>query len=250
MNSKGDMMKKYIVIAAVAMLAACSQQQKAEAPKQAALDSEVAKVSYAIGMDVGKSLKGLGTDIDRAAFTEALNAQLDNADTRLTAEEAGKAKQAFFQKRAAKQAEERKASAAKNKAEGEKFLSENAKKDGVTTTASGLQYEVLKMGDGAKPVATDKVKVHYRGTTLDGTEFDSSYKRGQPISFPLNGVIKGWTEGVQLMPVGSKFKFYIPSNLAYGENGAGATIAPNSTLIFEVELLGIEAEKPVESPAK
>ncbi|MDQ6956218.1 MAG: FKBP-type peptidyl-prolyl cis-trans isomerase [Mariprofundaceae bacterium] len=242
-------MKKYIVVAAVAMLAACSQQESS-APKQAALDTELSKVSYAIGLDVANSLKGLGTDIDRAAFTEALNVQLDGAKARLSAEEAIKIKQAFFQKRAEKQAEERKTAGAANKAKGEKFLAENAKKDGVTTTASGLQYEVLKMGDGAKPVATDKVKVHYRGTLLDGTEFDSSYKRGQPISFPLNGVIKGWTEGVQLMPVGSKFKFYIPSALAYGERGAGAAIAPNSTLVFEVELLAIEAEKPVEKSAK
>jgi FKBP-type peptidyl-prolyl cis-trans isomerase len=232
------------------MLAACSPQENT-APKQAALDTELSKVSYAIGLDVANSLlKGFGSDIDRTAFVEAFNAQMDGAEARLTAEEAGKAKQDFFQKRAEKQAEERKAASAGNKVKGEKFLAENAKKDGVTTTASGLQYEVLKMGDGAKPKATDKVKVHYRGTTLDGKEFDSSYKRGQPISFPLNGVIKGWTEGVQLMPVGSKFKFYIPAGLAYGERGAGAAIAPNSTLIFEVELLGIEAEKPVESPAK
>jgi len=173
---------------------------------------------------------------------EAMNAQLDGKTARLDAAEAGKVKQAFFQKRAAKQAEERQAKGAANEAAGKAFLAENGKKDGVITTASGLQYEVLKMGDGAKPKATDKVKVHYRGTLLDGTEFDSSYKRGQPISFPLNGVIKGWTEGVQLMPVGSKFKFYVPSDLAYGANGAGATIAPNSTLIFEVELLAIEKD--------
>ncbi len=241
-------MKKYIVIAAVAMLAACSQQENT-APKQAALDTELSKVSYAIGLDVANSLKGLGADIDRAAFIEALNAQLDGTNTRLTAEEAGKSKQAFFQKRAAKQAEERKVASAGNKAAGEKFLTENAKKEGVKVTKSGLQYKVLKMGDGAKPVATDKVKVHYRGTLLDGTEFDSSYKRGQPITFPLNGVITGWTEGVQLMPVGSKFKFYIPSDLAYGERGAGASITPNSTLIFEVELLAIETEKAVEGQA-
>jgi FKBP-type peptidyl-prolyl cis-trans isomerase len=248
-NSKEGVMKKYVAVAAIAVLAACSPQENT-APKQTALDTELSKVSYAIGLDVANSLKGLGTDIDRAVFLEAFNAKLDGAEARLSAEEAGKAKQAFFQKRAAKQAEERKAASVGNKAKGEKFLAENAKKDGVTTTASGLQYEVLKMGDGAKPKATDKVKVHYRGTTLDGKEFDSSYKRGQPISFPLNGVIKGWTEGVQLMPVGSKFKFYIPADLAYGEHGAGAAIAPNATLIFEVELLAIEAEKPVESPAK
>lgn len=126
-----------------------------------------------------------------------------------------------------------------NKAKGKKFLAENAKKPGVVTTASGLQYKVIKMGNGAKPVATDKVKVHYKGTLIDGKEFDSSYKRGEPIEFPLNGVIKGWTEGVQLMPIGSKFEFYIPSDLAYGDRQAGGDITPGSTLIFEVELLDI-----------
>lgn len=241
-------MKKYVVVAAMVVLTACSQQQSPE-PKQAALDTEASKVSYAIGLDVANSLKSLGADLDRAVFLEALNAQLDGANVRLTAEEAGKAKQAFFQKRAAKQVEERKAATVGNKAEGEKFLSENAKKEGVKVTESGLQYEVVTLGDGAKPLATDKVKVHYRGTLLDGTEFDSSYKRGQPVTFPLNAVIKGWTEGVQLMPVGSKFKFYIPSDLAYGERGAGAGIAPNSTLIFEVELLDIMTGKPVEGHA-
>ena len=124
--------------------------------------------------------------------------------------------------------------------EGEAFLAENGKRPEVTTTASGLQYEVIEMGDGAKPTASSTVKVHYRGTLLDGTVFDSSYDRGEPISFPLNGVIRGWTEGLQLMPVGSKFKFYIPYDLAYGERGAGQVIGPYETLIFEVELLNIE----------
>jgi FKBP-type peptidyl-prolyl cis-trans isomerase len=123
---------------------------------------------------------------------------------------------------------------------GKAFLDENGKKEGVTTTASGLQYKVIKAGTGAHPKATDTVKVHYKGTFLDGKTFDSSYDRGEPISFPLNRVIAGWTEGVQLMPVGATYEFYIPSNLAYGERGAGGVIPPNSTLIFVVELLGIE----------
>jgi len=140
----------------------------------------------------------------------------------------------------------RKDLATKNKAAGEKFLAENAKKPGVIVTASGLQYKILKTGKGPKPTATDTVTVNYRGTLLNGTEFDSSYKRGKPVSFPLNGVIKGWTEGLQLMNVGSKYKFFIPADLAYGAHGAGPTIAPNSTLIFEVELLGIKGKsKPV-----
>ncbi len=261
------MKKSMIAVVAVAMLATACSNDKDDAKETANVaheateqmagktdaatetwKSENAKLSYAIGLDVGNSLKTLGSEIDRDTFMEALNAQLDGKTPRLDAAEAAKVKQSFFQKRAAKQVEERKTKAAANKVAGEKFLAENAKKDGVKVTASGLQYEVLKMGDGAKPVATDKVKVHYRGTLLDGTEFDSSYKRGQPISFPLNGVIKGWTEGVQLMPVGSKFKFYIPSDLAYGANGAGKAIGPDSTLIFEVELLAIETPKG--KPAK
>ncbi|MDQ6998320.1 MAG: FKBP-type peptidyl-prolyl cis-trans isomerase, partial [Mariprofundus sp.] len=132
---------------------------------------------------------------------------------------------------------------------GKAFLLENGKKAGVTTTASGLQYEVLTQGSGDKPVATDKVTVNYKGTLIDGTEFDSSYKRGQPASFPLNRVIAGWTEGVQLMSVGSKFKFVIPADLAYGELGAGKKIGPNSVLVFEVELLGIGDVKPA-APAE
>ena len=129
---------------------------------------------------------------------------------------------------------------AKAKEEGEKFLAENAKREGVNVTASGLQYEVLEATLGQKPKATDTVKVHYEGTLIDGTVFDSSYKRGESISFPLNGVIKGWTEGLQLMSVGSKYKFFIPYQLAYGESGAGASIPPYAALIFTVELLGIE----------
>jgi len=127
-----------------------------------------------------------------------------------------------------------------NKAAGEAFLAENAKKPNIITTASGLQYEVLKKGEGAKPSATDNVTVHYKGTTIDGNEFDSSYSRGEPATFPLNRVIPGWTEGVQLMQEGAKYRFYIPSELAYGTHGAGRLIGPNSALIFDVELIKIQ----------
>src|SRR5437667_9870592 len=137
----------------------------------------------------------------------------------------------------------------KNKAEGAKFLEENKKKEGVKTTASGLQYKVVKDGSGAQPKATDTVTVNYRGTLINGTEFDSSYKRGQPATFPLNGVIKGWTEGLQLMKVGSKYQFFVPPNLAYGERSVGPDIAPNSTLIFEGELLGVKPPESSASPA-
>jgi len=156
---------------------------------------------------------------------------------------AAKAKQTSFKQQAEARALAQKAADEKNKADGVKFLTENGKKKGVTTTKSGLQYEVLKQGVGAKPKATDKVTVNYRGTLIDGTEFDSSYKRGQPVTFPLNGVIKGWTEGVQLMNVGSKYKFVLPSKLAYGARGTGPKIGPNSVLVFDVELINIGGAK-------
>jgi len=230
---------KFAMAAVVAVgLTACNQASNDT--KDVKLDSDVKKFSYAMGMDVGQSIKGLGAEVDQAALNAAINDVLSGSPLKLEAAESTKIKQDFFRKKQEKQMAERKAAGAENKAKGEAFLAENAKKEGVKVTPSGLQYEVIKQGDGPKPKPTDTVKVHYQGTLIDGTEFDSSYKRGQPISFPLNGVIKGWTEGVALMPVGSKYKFYIPSDLAYGERGAGAKIGPNSTLIFTVELLGIE----------
>lgn len=157
----------------------------------------------------------------------------------MTPEEAATIRESFIADRRAEAESQREGLAATNAAEGDKFMLENHSKEGVQITDSGLQYKVMEMGDGAKPSATDKVKVHYRGTLLNGEEFDSSYTRGEPISFQLNQVIPGWTEGVQLMPVGSKFMFYIPPDLAYGPAGGGP-IGPNATLIFQVELLGIE----------
>ncbi len=248
--------KSIIAAACLALLAACSQQadeNKAEVkqaePATLQLSSENAKLSYAIGMDIGMSLKSLNADLDRSVLLAAINDRLDDAKLKLSDAEASKAKQAFFKQQAAKRAAEQKAAAEKNKTDGAAFLAENGKKKGVTTTKSGLQYEVLKQGDGAKPKATDKVTVNYRGTLIDGTEFDSSYKRGQPVTFPLNGVIKGWTEGVQLMTVGSKFKFAIPSELAYGSQAPSPRIGPDSVLLFEVELLGIGEPKPAKATA-
>ncbi|RMH59537.1 MAG: FKBP-type peptidyl-prolyl cis-trans isomerase [Zetaproteobacteria bacterium] len=235
------MKKIWIALAATALLAGCGGGKDAgkESSAGVALDNENAKFSYAVGLDIGRSVAGLGNDVDQDALVAGIRDQLNGNKPKLSQEEAVKVQQAFFKKRAEKKAAERKAAGEKNKAEGEKFLAENAKRKGVHVTASGLQYEVLKQGDGPKPKPTDRVKVHYRGTFIDGTEFDSSYSRGQPAVFPLNGVIKGWTEGLQLMPVGSKYKFYLPANLAYGEQGAGNRIGPNKTLIFEVELLDI-----------
>jgi FKBP-type peptidyl-prolyl cis-trans isomerase FkpA len=203
------------------------------------------KISYMVGMDIGRGLTQIKDDIDIKVVEQALEAVLKGEKTTMTQEEALQVRQAYMQQMQAKRVTEQKAAAEKNKSEGTAFLAKNKSKSGVKTTASGLQYEVEKEGTGPKPKATDTVKVNYLGTKIDGTKFDSSYDRGQPATFPLNGVIKGWSEGLTLMPVGSKYKLYVPADLAYGENAPGP-IGPNATLIFEVELLGIEdaAAKP------
>lgn len=220
-------------------LAACNDQTTHN-EETLVLDNDVKKFSYAMGLEVGGSLKNFGSEVDAAAFSQAVSDALTDTTPMMAIEEATKIKQDFFMKRQQEQMAQRSAAGAANKAEGEAFLAKNKAAAGVQTTASGLQYLVLTPSEGVKPQATDTVKVHYRGTLINGEEFDSSYARGEPISFPLNGVIKGWTEGVALMPVGSKYKFFIPSDLAYGERGAGAKIGANATLIFEVELLAIE----------
>ena len=194
--------------------------------------------SYMVGMDVAKSLEPIKDEIDVATLSQAITAVFNGKPTKLTAAEAEKIRnefsQALQQKMAAKAAE----TAQKNLKEGEAFLAANKAKPGVRTTPSGLQYQVLREGSGPKPQPTDKVRVNYKGTLLDGTVFDSSYDRGEPVEFALNQVIPGWTEGVQLMPVNSKYKFWVPANLAYGPNGQ-PPIGANATLVFEVELLGI-----------
>jgi FKBP-type peptidyl-prolyl cis-trans isomerase FkpA len=206
------------------------------------LDTEEKKLGYIIGMDIGKSLKDQGTTVDLDSLIEAIKATYNGEDLSLTTEEAAQFRQVYVAARLAEQQSVAGAVGETNLVEGQKFLAENAVKEGVQITESGLQYKVVTMGTGAKPVATDTVKVHYRGTLLDGTEFDSSYARNEPISFGLNRVIPGWTEGVALMPIGSKFMFYIAPDLAYGEGGGGP-IPPNSTLVFEVELLDIETSE-------
>ncbi len=205
----------------------------------AELESDAQKLGYIIGMDIGSSLKQQGTELDLDTLFDAIKATYNGEPLAMTPEEAATVRESFIAKRRSEAESERDEVGASNAAEGDKFLLENRLKEGMIITDSGLQYEVLTMGDGARPNATDKVTVHYRGTLLNGEEFDSSYTRGEPISFALGQVIPGWTEGVQLMPVGSKFMFYIPSDLAYGPAGGGP-IGPNATLIFQVELLGIE----------
>jgi len=227
-----------VAIAAMAFaLASCGGDSVAPT-KQVTTFEE--RSSYAIGQNVGASLKATNMTIDIPAFVQGLRDTLEGKKPLLTAEEAMAVMQEFSQKARDAEIQKRDEQAAKNLQDGQAFLETNKARTGVTTTASGLQYEVITQGTGAKPKATDKVSVHYRGTLIDGTEFDSSYTRGEPATFQLDAVIPGWTEALQLMPVGSKYKVFLPPTLAYGERGAGAQIGPNSTLIFEVELLSIE----------
>ena len=192
------------------------------------------KVSYALGLSLGQNMASSGVKtIEFDDLVAGMKAIMNKEKPAISFDEAQEVLNTFF-------AELEAQVAGKAKEEGEAFLAANAKREGVNVTASGLQYEVLTAAEGKKPKATDKVKVHYEGTLIDGTVFDSSYRRGEAISFGLNQVIKGWTEGVQLMSIGSKYKFFIPYNLAYGERGAGAQIPPYAALIFTVELLGIE----------
>ena len=192
------------------------------------------KISYAIGLSMGQNLMGSGvTSLEYADLAAGIKDVLEKNQPQISYQEAQQVLGKFFSELEAKIAGEAKAA-------GEAFLAENAKREGVKVTESGLQYEVLEATIGQKPKATDKVRVHYEGTLIDGTVFDSSYKRGESITFALNQVIKGWTEGLQLMSIGSKYKLYLPYQLAYGERGAGANIPPYAALIFTVELLGIE----------
>ena len=205
----------------------------------AELETDAQKLGYIIGMDIGASLKQQNTELDLDTLIEAIKATYNNEPLAMTPEEAASVRETFIAARRAEAEQQRTSMSSINAAEGDKFLLENRTKEGVQITGSGLQYKVVVMGDGAKPAASNKVTVHYRGTLLNGEEFDSSYSRNQPTSFQLDQVIPGWTEGLQLMPVGSKFMFYIPPDLAYGPNG-GCPIGPNATLIFEVELLSID----------
>ena len=205
------------------------------------------KISYSLGVDIGRTLQRLQLDLNQDALSKGITDVLGGKPMAMTDQELQQTLQAFQQKMMQKQQEamskkqeEMKAVAEKNKADGKKFLDDNAKKADVKTTSSGLQYKVIKEGKGEKPKDTDIVETNYRGTTIDGKEFDSSAKHGSSFSFPVNGVIKGWSEALKMMPVGSKWELYVPSDLAYGDEGYGEDIAPGSTLVFEVELLGIK----------
>jgi FKBP-type peptidyl-prolyl cis-trans isomerase FklB len=213
------------------------------AQDQITLKDQKDKISYSIGVNLGATFKQQGIDVNPAVLIAGFKDALSGSKTALTEAEVQQTLMAFQREMMSKQAEHAKELGEKNKKEGESFLTENKKKQGVKTTASGLQYKVITEGKGKRPAATDTVRVHYKGTFLDGSEFDSSYKHGEPAEFGLaGGVIPGWTEAVQLMAIGSKWQLFIPPSLAYGEQGYGRTIGPNSTLIFEVELLAVVDE--------
>ncbi len=235
----------FIILSAVAVSLTTSCQQGGSGSKNPTLKTQTDSVSYALGLLIAQNNK---SNLDNAPGKDQLNIDIMAESFRLflkgekmpmTAEAANACVSNFFQNMYKKVGQE-------NLEKGNKFLEENKKRQGISTTESGLQYEIIKAGTGAKPVDTDQVKVHYHGTLLDGTVFDSSVERNEPVTFPVTGVIAGWTEALKLMSVGSKWKIYIPANLGYGEQGAGGKIGPNSALVFEVELL--EIVKATEQP--
>jgi len=239
------MKKSFIAIAAIALASTCFAQEKIQ------LKDTKDKVSYSIGLDIGSTFKKQKMDIDLDILGKGLKDGVSGAKPALSDDEMKQTMTAYSKEMTEKQMAANKEAATKNATAGEAFLAENKKKEGVKTTASGLQYKVLKEGTGPTPKATDSVTTNYRGTLIGGKEFDSSYKRGEPATFPVSGVIKGWTEALQLMKVGSKYQLFVPHTLAYGERGAGQDIGPNETLIFEVELLAVKAPEaqPATPPA-
>lgn len=244
------MVNRLVAFSAAALMSwglVCAGQD-AKPAADPALKTQKDKVSYIIGLNMGRSMKADNIEIDTELLARGIKDAL-SGKAALTDEQIQETMMAFQRELMEKQMAQAKESGAKNQKEGEAYLAANAKKPGVKTTASGLQYIVVKEGTGPSPKAEDVVKVQYRGTLIDGTEFDSSYARNnQPVTFPVNRVIPGWSEGVQLMKVGGTSKFFIPSKLGYGENGAGGQIGPNATLIFDVELLSIEAKEAAAEP--
>jgi len=241
---------KLLICCLMIFLCNCESPAKNEANKEAekkepsgTLAGNKEKVSYIIGTNIARSLKNINDEINLDIVINGLKDQFNEKQLQLSEEEAQTIMRDFSMKIKSKQEEQHKLIAEQNLEKGKKFLEQNKNQKDIVTTESGLQYLILTKGEGPKPEQTDTVKVHYTGTTIDGIEFDSSYKRGNPAVFPVTGVIKGWTEALLMMNVGSKYKLFIPSDLAYGIRGAGPKIPPNSVLIFEVELLGIEKTK-------
>jgi len=237
--------------AATPKAAPAATTRRATAAKSAtppALTTQKDKFSYALGMNLGTSLRKQSVAVDPAILARGLRDALAGGKTALTEDQARATLMEVQTELRKKQQDQMQAAGEASKKEGEAFLAANKSKDGVMTLPSGLQYKILTPGTGPKPTASDSVVCNYRGTLINGTEFDSSYKRGQPATFPVTGVIKGWTEALQLMPVGSKWQLFIPSDLAYGERSPAPEIGPNSTLIFEVELISIQNKSADQAP--
>lgn len=225
--------------------AAKTPSTAAQTPAQApGFKTQKEKVSYAIGMEMGKGVKAQGLDVDPAILAQGLRDAISGAKPQMSEEELKQVITGLQQEMRQKQMQAQQAAASENKTKGDAFLAENGKKDGVVTLADGLQYKVLSEGQGKKPVETDTVLCNYKGTFVDGTEFDSSAQAGKPVPFEVKNVIPGFKEVLQLMPVGSKWQVFVPSNLAYGERGAGNVIGPNATLVFEIELVSIQDNQP------
>jgi len=231
---------KLHLIAALSILFLAFQ---VSAEENLVLKNQKDRASYIIGMEIGKTFKKQSIDIDADILTRGIKDAISGEKPLLTEQEIQETMAAFQKEAMAKQVELAKALGEKNKREGEAFLVKNKEKEGVKTLSSGLQVLVIKSGTGKKPNINDSVTTHYRGTLIDGTEFDSSYRHGQPVPFPVSGVIAGWTEALQLMEEGAKWQLFIPPNLAYGEQGKGGVIGPNATLIFEIELISIQEKK-------
>ncbi len=237
------MKSAFMSLALISMLstqALAQDDAKSEDKKPDETESIKKDASYVIGRNIGESIVGQNLDVDVDILVSALKEALAGKESRLSEEEMIAVMQKLQQQMAAKAAEEAKAAAAANLKKGEAFLLANGKKEGVMTTKSGLQYRVVKKGDGASPLASDEVTVHYEGRLINNKVFDSSIKRGQPATFPVNGVIKGWTEALQLMKEGAEYELYIPAELAYGTRGAGQDIGPNEVLIFKVSLIKVK----------
>jgi FKBP-type peptidyl-prolyl cis-trans isomerase FklB len=217
----------------------CAVEEAKVAP-ELKLDTPKNRISYTIGVNIGKDFKTQKMDVDADVLLLGLKDGMGDKELRLTDEEMTSEIETFQKEMQAKMAAEMEALVAKNKVEGDAFLAENAKKEGVVVTESGLQYKILEPGEGDSPQLADVVTVNYRGSLIDGTQFDSSFDRGQPATFPVGGVIAGWTEALQLMKPGAKWQLVIPADLAYGERGAGQVIGPNATLLFDVDLISVE----------
>ncbi len=229
-----------VCIGLTTVLVGCFDKTGGTAEKAIKLDTQKDKASYSIGVQLGKQITKIQDMVNNDAIIAGFKDSLSGTEPKLSAEEMQSTMAAFQQNMVAAQKAKQEQMASSGKAEGEKYLAANKTKEGVKTTASGLQYKIITPGTGATPKATDTVVTHYTGTLIDGKVFDSSYKRNSPATFPVNGVIKGWTEALQLMKTGAKWQLVIPSELAYGARGAGASIGPNQVLIFEIELLEIK----------